>query len=244
MAGTTSLLAAAFTDSTWTSSPSRTRAGPSASPALRRDRTSADFLLGLPHTSSIAFGNADTFLRGNSYDVYVTDDWRIGPGLTVNAGVRWEYEAPITEQFGRLVNLDIAPGFTAVSPVIATDPVGTLTGQRYPDSLLRPDRRGIQPRLGVAWRPIAGSSLVIRAGYGVYRNTAVYQAIDLLLAQQPPLSKAQSVETSAAAPLTLANGFIAPPAATLEYLRRGPGLPRSATCRTGRCRCSATCQGH
>jgi hypothetical protein len=54
---------------------------------------------------------------------------------------------------------------------------------------------------------VAGSSLVIRAGYGIYRNTSVYQPIALLLAQQPPLSTTVSVETSAAHPLTLANGF-------------------------------------
>ena len=181
-----------------------------------------DFLLGLPNTSSIAFGNPDKFLRANSYEAYLTDDWRVSPGLTINAGLRWEYEAPMTEQFGRLINLDVAPGFSAISPVLASNPVGALTGQRYPDSLLRPDRHGLEPRLGVAWRPIPGSSLVIRAGYGVYRNTSVYQAIDLLLAQQPPLSKAQSVETSAAAPLTLANGFIAPAAATLNTFAVDP----------------------
>jgi hypothetical protein len=174
----------------------------------------ADFLLGIPHASSIAFGNADKFLRGNSYEAYLTDDWRLSPGLTMNAGVRWEYEAPMTERFGRLVNLDIAPGFTAVSPVLATDPVGALTRRRYPDSLLRPDRRGVQPRVGAAWRPVAGSSLVIRAGYGVYRNTSVYQPVDLLLAQQPPLSTTLSVENNAADPLTLANGFVASPTIT------------------------------
>ena len=54
---------------------------------------------------------------------------------------------------------------------------------------MRPDLRGIQPRLGVAWRPVPGSSLVVRAGYGIYRNTNVYQPIAMLLAQQPPLSK-------------------------------------------------------
>jgi len=170
----------------------------------------ADFLLGVPHTSTIAFGNADKYLRASAYEVYVTDDWRLSPGLTVNAGLRWEYEAPFTERFGRLVNLDVAPGFTAVSAIVADNPVGTLTGTRYPESLLRPDRRGLQPRVGVAWRPVPGSSLVVRGGYGVYRNTNVYQSIALLLAQQPPLSKAFSVENSAANPLTLANGFVVP----------------------------------
>ena len=51
---------------------------------------------------------------------------------------------------------------------------------------------------------------MIRAGYGIYRNTSVYQSLEMLLAQQPPLSKALSVESTSANPLTLANGFVAP----------------------------------
>ncbi len=171
----------------------------------------ADFLLGIPHSSSIAFGNADKYLRAPAYDAYVTDDWRVSPVLTVNAGVRWEFEAPVTELLDRLVNLDVAPGFTAVSPVVAGSAVGALTGQPYPDSLIRPDWRGFQPRVGMALRPVAGSSLVIRAGYGIYRNTGVYEPIALLMAQQPPLSKTVSEQNDPANPLTLANGFSALP---------------------------------
>ena len=51
----------------------------------------ADFLLGIPHTSSIAFGNPDKYLRAPAYDAYITDDWRVSPLLTLNAGARWEY---------------------------------------------------------------------------------------------------------------------------------------------------------
>jgi hypothetical protein len=167
----------------------------------------ADFLLGIPDTSSIAFGNADKYFRESAYDAYITDDLRMSPQFTVNAGIRWEYGAPITESFGRLVNLDIASGFAAAAPVVANDPVGPLTGQRYPDSLIRPDRRVVEPRVGISWRPISGSSVVVRAGYGVYSDTSVYQTIALEMAQQAPLSKSLSVQNSLACPLTLANGF-------------------------------------
>ncbi len=51
----------------------------------------ADFLLGIPDASAIAFGNADKYLRQSVYDAYLNDDWRVNPQLTVNAGVRWEY---------------------------------------------------------------------------------------------------------------------------------------------------------
>lgn len=174
----------------------------------------ADFLLGAPDASSIAFGNADKYFRDSIYDGYINDDWRVSPELTVNVGMRWEYAAPITELYGRLVNLDISPGFAAVAPVVANDPVGLLTGQRYPGSLIRPDKSGFEPRVGIAWRPLSGSSLVVRAGYGIYYNTSVYQTIATQMAQQPPLSKTLSVQNSASDPLTLANGFNASPSIT------------------------------
>ena len=173
-----------------------------------------DFLMGIPDASSIAFGKPDKYFRQSIYDAFFTDDWRVSPELTINAGVRWEYGAPITELYGRLVNLDIAPGFTAVAPVVASDPVGSLTGTKYPDSLVHPDKHGFEPRIGAAWRPVSASSMVVRAGYGVYYNTSVYQNIAAQMAQQSPLSKSLSVQNSAADPLTLANGFNVSPAIT------------------------------
>ena len=161
----------------------------------------ADFLLGIPDTSAIAFGNADKYFRQSVTDGFVNDDWRISPELTLNAGARWEYGAPVTELYGRLVNLAVAPGFAAVTPVVGNGAV-------------RPDKRGFEPRVGVAWRPFSGSSFVIRAGYGVYYDTSVYQTIALQMAQQPPLSKTLSVPNSPADRLTLANGFVASPSIT------------------------------
>ncbi len=174
----------------------------------------ADFLLGVPDASAVAFGNADKYFRQSVYDAYLTDDWRVNPQLTVNAGLRWEYGAPMTELYGRLVNLDLAPDFTAAAPVLANHPVGPVTDETYPSSLIRPDRRGFEPRLGFAWRPFSGSSMVVRGGYGIYDDTSVYQSIVQQMAQQAPLSKSLSVQNSAACPLTLASGFTACPSTT------------------------------
>jgi hypothetical protein len=164
----------------------------------------ADFLLGLPAAASLAFADTGTRLRGASYDAYFNDDWRTLPTLTLNLGVRWEYEAPFTERSGHLVNLDVAPGFSSVKQVIASAANA---------SLVPPDKRGIEPRLGLSWRPSLGSSLVIRAGYGIYRNLGGYESLALLFAQQPPFSRAFNVQTSPSAPLTLANPFPSTPPA-------------------------------
>ena len=155
----------------------------------------ADFLLGTPDTASLAFGNADKYFRQTFYEAFIADDLKLNRATTLNLGVRWEYESPISELYGRFVNLAIAPGFSAITPVVG-------------NNFVHPDRDGIQPRDSFAWRPIRDSSLVIRAGYGLYRNTNVYQSIADQIAQQPPLSKNLSVQNASSNPLTLANGFV------------------------------------
>ncbi|HLQ77963.1 MAG TPA: TonB-dependent receptor, partial [Terriglobia bacterium] len=81
-------------------------------------------------------------------------------------------------------------------------------------SLVRPDKNGFEPRIGLAWRPRAGSSMIVRAGYGVYRDTSVYRSIADQMAQQSPLSKSLSVQNSPSNPLTLADGFQGSPSIT------------------------------
>jgi hypothetical protein len=167
----------------------------------------ADFLLGIPDTSSIAYGNAIKDLRQSVYDAYFDDDFRVNPELSVHVGFRWEYGAPVTEVKNRLVNLDISPDFTQEHYVLGSSPVGMVTGQTYPTSLVRPDHLGLEPRIGIAWRPISGSSLLVRSGYGVYDDTSVYLATAIAMAQQAPLSTSLNVSNSSTCPLTLANGF-------------------------------------
>jgi hypothetical protein len=154
----------------------------------------------------------------------VNDDWRFSPTLTINGGLRWEYRTPITELYGRLVNLDIAPAFGAVAPVVAASPYGSLTGRPYPEALIEPDKFALQPRIGLAWRPFLASSMVVRAGYGIYYDTSVYLAIASRMAQQSPLSHSLNLQNSAATPLTLANGFYAPPNVVLNTFAVDPAF--------------------
>ena len=134
-----------------------------------------DFLLGMPTTSSIRYGNPDKYFRGSGYGFYVNDDWRITAKLSLVAGIRWEYATPVRELYNRLVNLDIAPGFSAVA---AVEPGQTTRySGRLPNALINPDRNNFSPRLGFAWRPLTKGSMVVRGGYGVYYNTSVYNIV-------------------------------------------------------------------
>ena len=167
----------------------------------------ADFLLGLAQQTSVQFGDNNYHFRGNSWDLFVQDEWRLRANLTLNLGLRYEYVSPFTENDNRIVNLDVAPGYTAAVPVLPGNS-GPFSGA-YPASLLRPDRDNFAPRLGIAWKPLPNT--VVRAGYGMNYNTGAYSAIVQQLAFQPPFSITQTNVQSDAALLTLQNGFPAAP---------------------------------
>jgi hypothetical protein len=164
----------------------------------------ADFLLGLPQSSAVQFGGDSTYFRQNAWDAYANDDWRVNPNLTIMFGLRYEYYSPLSEKYGHLANLEIAPGFTAVTPVYP----GTAG---LPDSLIRPDRDGWAPRGGLAWKPSTKHSTLVRLGYGIYYNPTALNRLATELSEQPPFATTQRLTTSISNPLTLENGLATAP---------------------------------
>ncbi len=153
----------------------------------------ADFLLGLPQQNSVQFGDNNYHFRGNSWDLYVQDEWKVRGNLTFNLGLRYEYVSPFSEVDNRIVNLAVNPSFTTAVPV--------QPGQDgFPTPLLHPDRNNFAPRVGVAWKPLPKT--VFRAGYGISYNTTAYSSIVQQLGFQPPFSVTQTnVQAAGSAPL-------------------------------------------
>ena len=175
----------------------------------------ADFLLGLPAQTRLQTTEAGAnnyHFRGNFWDLFVQDDWRVRGNLTLNIGLRYEYVSPFTEMNDRIANLDVSPAFLAdpgansASEVQLRLPGG---GSSYPATLMHPDRNNFAPRIGVAWKP--WKKMVIRAGYGINYNTTAYQGIVQQLAFQPPFAVTATNVQASTGSLTLANGFPAPP---------------------------------
>lgn len=166
----------------------------------------ADFLLSRPTTSSIRYGNPDKYLRASGYSLFANNDWRIHTRFSLILGVRWDYGSPVNELYNRLVNLDIAPGYSAIAPVLAGQ-TATYSGD-LPNTLVRPDRNNISPRFGFAWRPQKRRSAIVRGGYGVYYNTSVYNTIASNMAQQPPFAQVLNASSSPSLPLNIENGFL------------------------------------
>ena len=158
----------------------------------------ADFLLGLPQQAAIQYSAGTYYFRQNSWDLFAQDEWRIRGNFSINAGLRYEYVSPFSEKYDRLVNLAIAPDFTAAAPV--------LPGQDgFTNSLMNPDRNNFAPRIGFAWRAAKGT--VVRGGYGVSYNTGAYGYIVQQMAYQPPFATVATNVATVAAPLTIQDAF-------------------------------------
>ncbi len=174
----------------------------------------ADFLLGLPYTSTIQLATND-YLRTWATAAFAQDDYRVARGLTVNVGLRYEYFAPYTEEYGRLANMVLNPQMTEAAVVTpqAGQNINPFTGQALPSSLVDSQKLMFSPRVGVAWRPSQKHSTNFRAGYSIFHSGGAYSTITNNLIGQPPFTE-NVINTSClvsctatSTPLTLENGF-------------------------------------
>ena len=114
----------------------------------------ADFIFGLP--SSINLGNPYTSnLRQHVHGVYLQDDWRVTPKLTLNIGLRWEFATPLWDRDNGWSNFD---------PATATM-IRATSGSLYDRALVNPDYSDWGPRIGFAYNPT--TNWVVRGGYGI-----------------------------------------------------------------------------
>jgi len=139
----------------------------------------ANFLLGYPSYTERAIARPNAYLRGTFLGFYFQDDFKINPKITLNYGLRWEYQTPWVDRYDRLFTFDPKTGslVTAgtsiptdlVPAVAATLPIITASQAGFPiRSLMENDSNNWSPRLGLAIRPFANATTVIRVGYGLY----------------------------------------------------------------------------
>ncbi len=104
----------------------------------------ADFYFGLP--STIAQGsNLATNLRQHVHSLYVQDDWRVTPKLTVNLGLRWEFATPVWERDNLWSNFD--PDDEHSGARHQRQPVQSRAGESGLQGLRAAPGAGVQRRL-------------------------------------------------------------------------------------------------
>ncbi|MEO8098491.1 MAG: hypothetical protein ABI811_12385, partial [Acidobacteriota bacterium] len=178
----------------------------SSAAGLANGNAFADFLLGYPSTGQSGIGRGQENGRSNWIHSYIQDDWRVRKDLTINMGLRYEFNGHVTDTGNRLSNMQldrlviasddqgrINPDAQALLPLI---PVPWITSKDagYSRSLLRPGYVRLAPRFGIAWSP--GEKTVIRAGFGLFFNQWAY-SVQTGLFQNLPFYFNKNVTTSA-----------------------------------------------
>lgn len=144
----------------------------------------ADFLLGVPTSATINAAPLTVRLRRWAESVYITDNWKVSPRLTLDLGLRYEYAGTWSEASGLLSIFDpsrasiVVPegSQSKISPLMPSSYVPIITAKTagLPNNLLNGDRNNFAPRIGIAWRPFDNNT-VFRGGYGIYYNTIFSQ---------------------------------------------------------------------
>lgn len=143
----------------------------------------ASLLLGFPSGGSVV-NNAATADRTTYHALFFHDDWRLGSKLTLNLGLRYEWEGPYTERYNRLNRgfdfQTASPIAAAARAAYAANPIAEIAPANFnvnggllfagvggqPRSLTDFDGNNIAPRIGAAWQ--LTSKTVLRGGYGIF----------------------------------------------------------------------------
>src|SRR6185436_1506771 len=114
--------------------------------------------------------NMDPAYRNPYMTYFFQDDWKIARNLTLNLGVRWDYEGPIFERHNRQIR---GFAFDQASPIAPQVPSLNLKGgllfavsEGNARVAFQRDWNNFQPRIGLAWQ--VAPKWVVRGGYGLY----------------------------------------------------------------------------
>ena len=156
----------------------------SGNPVANSGSGVADFLLGYPTNLSGAVGTSLTHFTFFTHDLYVQDDWKITKELTLNYGLRWEYQGPPTpihQELSHVYGFDFNTG-KQLFPTLG----------QIRNSIVKPDFKDFAPRLGLAYNPKAFPSWVFRGGIGIYYDQTQVNETQFIT-NGPPIFTQQNI---------------------------------------------------
>jgi hypothetical protein len=129
-------------------------------------------LLGRFDSAARSFGGTERHIHQNSLGLFVNDEWKVRPSVTLTAGLRWEYFGPLTERDGLASNFLPGVGLTKV-------------GSNGLDSLYHADKNNFGPRAGLAWDVTGDGRTSLRAGYALTYDAPQFATIHSPGASRP-----------------------------------------------------------
>jgi hypothetical protein len=159
--------------------------------AILNFRDMADFLTGTlgsdRSAGTLLDGETNRHFRSKQAGLYAQDNIKVKPNLTVNAGLRFDWDGPLYETNGLMTNFnpkdygyDLATD--SFNPVNGTPGIGlviagnnkTFGTKGISSSTLTGRQWMFAPRIGVAWSPSFLKNFVVRAGAGLYADRGEY----------------------------------------------------------------------
>jgi hypothetical protein len=169
--------------------------------------------------------------REHDVNAFVQDDWKVNSRLTLNLGVRWEYDGMLGDKNGNLTN--IWPSLLPALPPTSPQPSGAgLLGYVVPNNFVshygqppagvtivsggNPTQNGIPhnnfaPRFGFAWQPTNNGKLVIRGGFGIFYDRVGSSDFVHAVEQGDPYALTLDYSGPTGAAYSLANPFPSTP---------------------------------
>jgi hypothetical protein len=149
--------------------------------------TAADLLLGQVSGAihDQTFNGATTGRRWKLFRPYVEDEWRVTNNLTLNLGLAWAFVTPITEAQNRQADFNFVTGKYLVagsSPGLTGCTICIHTDGRAGIEL---DKTALEPRIGLAWKPMGSQNTAVRAGYAIFHDSSWNQGAQGLW-ENPP----------------------------------------------------------
>ena len=141
-------------------------------------RTFADFLQGSVRsgTDSVSFsGSSNRYYRSDTVGAFVNDSYKISSNLNLTLGLRWDYDGPLSEKYGRLTAFDANTyNYNAAADQIVNSGLvvaGNNPGFATPgasNSLMNARQWVLAPRFGIAYTPTP--KITVRTGFGMYTD--------------------------------------------------------------------------
>ena len=157
------------------------------------DTTFSDYLLGLP--GSYGQGSAQVeHVRSTGLYLFAQDSWKIKPNLTLNYGLRWELNTPMTDVSQHVQTFrpgEVSQVYpcqdTANTDCSSMTPVGLVVpgDPGVPNALTQTYYKAIAPRIGIAWSPGTSGKTSIRAGWGMFYNPIEQLVLEQFSAEPP-----------------------------------------------------------
>ncbi len=154
----------------------------------------ASMMFGIPSGGTIN-NNASSAQESSYWGFFVQDDWRVNSKLTINLGLRFEFEKPTTERYNRSIrDFDFAtvnPVFQQAAANYARNPIPQVAASAFkttggllfagvgnqPNALWAADKNNFAPRIGLAYS--LNAKTVIRTGYGIFYDVIGVDKVDV-----------------------------------------------------------------